>query len=228
MTHPDQLELLRQALQAATTASGPVGAPTAECLDDDTVAALAEGSVDATARAAAVAHVASCNRCRGALASVARALGDPSVAREAAAAERGARPRFARIAGFAVPAAVAALLLVLVWPRSADNGEGLHRAPAITAAPAPEPMSPIGAVAAARSLHWARVPGADRYRVTLFDAEGVVLHETEGADTVTALPDEVVLVPGRSYLWKVEARTGFGRWSASELVEFSIARSAPQ
>jgi len=67
------------------------------------------------------------------------------------------------------------------------------------------------------------VPGADRYRVTLFDASGHVLYETQLAGTVAVLPDTVVLVAGRPYLWKVAARTGWDRWSPSELVEFSLA-----
>jgi hypothetical protein len=81
----------------------------------------------------------------------------------------------------------------------------------------------VGEVAAAPLLRWAAVDGADRYRVTLFDAGGGVLYESELGDTLTALPDSVELTPGRRYLWKVEARTDFDRWVGSELVEFSIA-----
>jgi len=78
-------------------------------------------------------------------------------------------------------------------------------------------------VANADTLRWLGVPGADRYRVTVFDAPGQVRYETQLAGTVALLPDTVVLVAGRPYLWKVEARTGWDRWSASELVEFSLA-----
>jgi hypothetical protein len=83
-------------------------------------------------------------------------------------------------------------------------------------------MSPVGAVAAAPLLRWAPVDGADRYRVTLFDADGEVLYETELTDTVAPVPDTVAVLPGQTYLWKVEARTDFDRWVGSELVEFSI------
>jgi len=55
-----------------------------------------------------------------------------------------------------------------------------------------------------------------------------VLFETQLADTLAALPDSILLDPGRPYLWKVEARTGWQRWSASGLVEFSIAGGAPR
>jgi hypothetical protein len=81
-------------------------------------------------------------------------------------------------------------------------------------------------VADATTLLWTAVAGADRYRVTLSDALGGVLYETQLADTVAALPDSIALVSGRSYVWMVEARTGFDRWSTSRLVEFSIGGGA--
>jgi hypothetical protein len=77
-------------------------------------------------------------------------------------------------------------------------------------------------------LRWAAVPSADRYRVTLFDAQARVLYETEVSGTSAVLPDSVPLVPETRYLWKVEARTGFDRWSSSDLIEFSISRGPPR
>ena len=213
MTDPDLLKLLRHVLE------GPIR-DTPECLDDDTVAALADGTLDATARAAVLPHLAVCARCRGALASVARALGDAGVAREVAAAEGDGRRRFYRIA-FPL-AAAAALLLVLTWPRPADDGGPPHRGPP-PGATAPIPIAPVGVVASASALQSPAVAGADRYRVTLSDADGRVLYERQLADTVAALPDSIVLAAGRTYVWLVEARTGFDRWSTSQLVQFSIA-----
>ncbi len=222
MITPDPLDQLRRALMLHGTTVP--GGPTPECLDDDTIGALAEGSLDAAARAAVLPHLVGCPRCRGAVASVARALADSAVAREVRSAEGAGRRRFYRIA---LPvAAAAALVLVLAWPRRGDERGPLHRAPTITAPAAPVPTSPIGTVAGADILRWAAVAGADRYRVTLFDAGGRVLYEAQLADTVVALPDSIVLVPGRPYLWKVEARTGWDRWSASAVVEFSIAEGA--
>jgi len=158
------------------------------------------------------------------VASVARALADTGVAREVDSIEGGRR----RIYRIALPVvAAAALLLVLVWPRPVDHDGLPHRAPPITASAVPVPLSPIGTVADAGVLRWTAVAGADRYRVTLSDAGGRVLHEMQVADTVVALPDSLVLVPGRSYVWLVEARIGFERWSVSRLVEFSIAGPPP-
>ncbi|OLD18763.1 MAG: hypothetical protein AUJ01_06985 [Acidobacteria bacterium 13_1_40CM_3_65_5] len=78
-------------------------------------------------------------------------------------------------------------------------------------------------MAAVNALRWSPVAGADRYRVTVFDATGGVVFVADVSDTAVAFPDSVALVPGASYLWKVNARTGFDRWAASELAEFSIA-----
>jgi len=217
VTQPDPLEFVRHRLRAQAR-PGPL---TPECLDDGTLAALADGTLDPATRAAALPHLAGCPRCRGAVASVARALADTAVAREIVAVEGGGRRRFYRIA---LPLSAAALLLLLVWPR-VDDGVPPHRAPPADAS-APVPVSPIGLVADATRLQWTAVVGADRYRVTLSDAAGRMLYETQHGDTVVALPDSIVLVSGRSYVWIVEARTGFDRWSTSRLVEFSIGGGA--
>lgn len=223
MSHPDPLDPLRRALLPHH--GGAPEEPTLECLDDDTLAALAEGSLDAASRATALGHVASCSRCRGIVASVARALADPGVAREVASPGGAGRRRFYQIA---LPTAAAAVLLVLAWPRHADEGgSSPHRSPPGATA-VPVQRSPVGVVAQAETLQWTPVAGADRYRVTLFDSGGRVLFETQLAETLAALPDSIVLAPGRPYLWKVEARTGWQRWSASELVEFSIAGGPPR
>jgi hypothetical protein len=220
VTTPDPLERVRHALRARARS----GAPTPECLDDDTIAALADGTLAPVTRAVVLPHVAGCARCRTAVASVARALADTGVAREVERVD-GGRRRFYRIA---LPvAAAAALLLVLMWPRQVEDGGPLHRAPPITASAVPVPLSPIGTVADAGVLRWTAVAGADRYRVTLSDAGGRVLYEMQVADTVAALPDSLVLVPGRSYVWLVEARIGFDRWSVSRLVEFSVVGPGP-
>ena len=226
VTQPDPLERFRRLLTTAGGEAPP--SPTPECLADDVVAALAEGSLDPAARAAALPHLARCARCRGAVASVARALSDSGVAREVAALEDTGRGRLRRLVRIAVPLAAASVVLLLSWPQPPQNGGPLHRAPTITASPAPTPVSPIGSVADARLLVWTATIGADRYRVTLFDSTGTVVFETESVDTTSSLPDSVQLVSGQRYLWKVEARTDIGRWVASDLIEFSLARGAPR
>jgi hypothetical protein len=197
------------------------------CLDDATAAALAEGSLDAAARTAVMPHLAACVRCRHLVATVAAALSDRDVARAILAAESGARPRWRVPFGgrTAAGVAAAAILLLLTWPAPPEDVSP-HRASPITAAPAPDAVAPLGAVAGARALRWTAVPGSDRYRVTLFDAEGNVLYGVELAHTVVALPDSVLPAPGGTYWWTVEARLGFDRWVASDLFEFSVVGGA--
>ena len=177
------------------------------------------------ARAAVLPHLAACARCRGVVASVARALADASVAREVGGG-RGRRP--------------APLLpdrsfrsRPLRCCCSCSRGRGSHRRWRVASGTAGQRGSAGSPVAHRRGgeanvLQWTSLAGADRYRVTLFEAGGRVLYETERADTAATLPDSIGLVPGRSYVWMVEARIGFDRWSTSRLVEFSIVgRRAP-
>ena len=213
MTRPDPLVLLR----SRAGASGP---ETPECLDDGIVAALADGTLVGAARDAALSHVAVCPRCRGIVASVARSLSDPAVAKEVAALGRG-RPRY----WIALPIAAAVLVLAIAVPRLLEEGP-THRAPPGVPQAVPVPLSPIGTVAAVANLRWRSVPDAYRYRVTLFGASGRVVYETQLTDTVVTLPDSVALAPGQ-YLWKVDARIGADRWSSSDLVPFSLLAARP-
>ena len=212
--------------------TGDIPLPTGECLDPDVVAALAEGSLDADARARALHHVAQCASCRRAVASIAEALADGPITHEIEVVEGRAgkwwRHRTFRIA---LPLAAAAAVLIFVWSpallRSPVNErESPHRAGSQRNA-VPTPIAPSGTVAGVDRLQWNSVLGADRYRVTLFSAQGSVLYETEVRDTIVPLPDSVRLVAETAYLWKVEARTGFDRWTGSELVTFTIARAPP-
>lgn len=218
MTDPDDLVPLTR---LRTLRAGGEAEVTPACLDDDTIASLAEGVLDAAARPPLLAHAVECDRCRTALAMVVRALGDPAVQHEVRAVERrgGNRTRWLALAGVA---AAALLALVVRMPRTTIP-DSPHRASPITAAPAPQAVSPVGAVAGVRQLRWTPVAGAERYRVTLFDANGTVLYEAEQPGTELTLPDSVVPGPGVRRWWRVEAQLGFDRWAASDLNEFVIA-----
>lgn len=206
-----------------TTAPRP-GPARRDCLDEETLAAAVDGTLDPTQRPAVTEHLSTCARCRSVVAAVSRIMAGDAVAAEAAAVDR-QRPsrRWHVPVGLAAAAAIA---LLLVWPRPGDDAGSGHRDPTITAGSAPIPLAPVGTVAEARRLQWRAVAGADRYRITLFDAGGRVLYETQVPDTAVTLPDSVVVIPGQSHLWKVEARTGWDRWAASDLVEFRVAAGA--
>ncbi|HKP29173.1 MAG TPA: zf-HC2 domain-containing protein [Gemmatimonadales bacterium] len=190
-------------------------------MNDDMVAALADGSLADSDRVAALAHVASCVDCRAQLASVARLLADPAVAGAARRADNPVRPWLK----VAVPVGIAAILLVVLVPRVLLRRPPLdeHRASvSVTAGESPQALHPVGQVAAARRLTWSPVAQADRYRATLFDAEGRPIFELVSTDTVVSLPDSVSIEPLRRYFWRVEARTAIDRWSSSGLVEFEV------
>lgn len=225
MTDSDPLRSLRPALWLASSADS---SRTDACLVDETIAALAEGALDADSRAAPLAHLVSCARCRTAVASVANALADPSVTRALHMVEGGRWRRVRRLAMIGVPAAAAAGLVLLLGRAQMFEREAVHRAPAVSAENAPEPTTPVGSVPEAAAFRWTAVPRADRYRVTLFDARPIVVYETEVVGLVAQLPDSVRLIPGARYLWKVAARISIDRWESSELVEFAIARSSPR
>lgn len=190
---------------------------TDECLSDALIAEFAGGIRDTKRREPLLSHVSRCASCRSAVTSVARAISDPEIRRSYTLLWS-----LQRALPIALPAAAAALLVVLALPERAQDRAPTHRAPTIAALAEPVPVAPLGVVASARTLRWTPVIGADRYRVTLYDASSDVLYETTTAQALALLPEAIILEPGRSYLWKVEARTGWGRWSASELVEFLV------
>jgi hypothetical protein len=218
--HPDEARRLER-LRGSLARSGPPEERRPDCPDDEVLAALAAGEIAPAERKDLVAHVATCGHCRAAVASLARAFADPAVAEARAGAVPASRRRILRLA---VPAAAAAVVFIALLARSYDIPPGpAHRASDIPAAQAPVPISPHGVGERPDLLRWAGVAGAGRYRVTLYRSDGQVLYGLELPDTTTPLPDSVTLSAGQVYLWKVEARTGWDRWTASELVRFTVA-----
>ena len=220
MTDTDRLDRFRGYFH-----TGEIPIATPDCFDADTIAALADGALSSDARPHALRHLAGCPYCRRAVASVAGAIADGPVTHEIEIVE-GRAHRWRRVLRLGVPLAAAAIVLVLLRSPANDGG-GPHRGgqgPGV----GPTPISPRGSVETAQRLHWTSVSGSDRYRVTLFGAQGNVLYEAEVVDTVVALPDSVRFTAGQPYLWKVEARTGWGRWETSVLVDFVIARAPPR
>jgi hypothetical protein len=196
-----------------------------DCLDTSTVAALVEGSIEPTARSAAMSHLAVCRACRADLAATGDTLGAPAVERELEAL----RPRTTarRVLRLMVPLAAAAALMVVVARPSQDRFGAVHRSPVISRATTPVLAVPVGEVPAVSSLAWSPVSGADIYRVTVFDAGGSVVLEAEATDTAIAIPDSLSFRAGEMYLWKVEARTGWDRWVSSPLIRFHLQAAHP-
>jgi anti-sigma factor RsiW len=183
-------------------------------LQSDEVAAYVDGSVSGEARARIEDHLGSCPDCRAEVAQVAHIV------------DTRPPPRWVG-ASVWIGAAAALVAVLFVAPRMTHKPAAPeHREAAVTTTVAPSPAAPRGAVESVKVLVWSAVPYADGYRVRLFDATGSVVWESEGADTVARLPASIAIRSGRPYYWKVEARTGFDRWAASELVEFTVGRGS--
>lgn len=215
---------LRSSLEALRDVSVRAPGPDAECLDEDAIAALAEGALERAERAPLVAHLASCSRCREAVSEVARALADPALTRELAG-RRGWR--LGRLVRVAAPVAAAALVVLLAWPDGADTPRP-HRSEDGLSGAVPVAIAPVGPTTTVRALRWHSVSGADQYRVTLFAADGSVLFESTVSDTVVGLPATVQLASDRPYYWSVAARIGWDRWELADPVEFTVAPGNPQ
>src|SRR5204862_4958762 len=132
MTDFDRLDRLRGYFHTRET---PIARP--DCLDEHTVAALADGTLDAAARGRALAHVATCALCRRAVASVAEALAAGPITHEIEIVE-GRRRRGGPILRIAGPLAAAATVLLLLWSPAAERFPR-HRGPP----PPPHADTPI-------------------------------------------------------------------------------------
>ncbi len=220
-----RLQTVRAVLAEVAAASGVAPRASASCLDDAALAEIAESGLSRSTREWCL-HLAECAHCREAVASLAEVLADERVIRERSALDRAAIPhrrapsRRAVLGG--AGACAAAVLVALMLRPAAKQPEAPHRGPTISAVEAPAPTTPAGDVADARIFRWTPVPGADQYRITLFDATGRVLYESERNDTILTLPDSITLTQSQPYLWKVEARTGVDRWTSSDLIDFRI------
>jgi hypothetical protein len=189
-----------------------------EHLTENQIVAFLSHELEGSARRNVELHLARCAECRDEIVSVTEIL----------------RPRRNR---HGIPwrvlapaaAAAAAIMLLVAGPLSRRGPEDViqHRDAQTQVSTVPTPVSPTGLVSDVEHLVWHLVDGADRYRLTLFDAAGVVLWKTATTDTVAALPDSVLLNPGASYLWRLEARVGWDLWDASDLIDFQIEGEAP-
>jgi hypothetical protein len=184
-------------------------------IGEATVAAYVDGVLEAGERVRVEEHLGSCAECRLEVASVSRIV---STARTGG---RSATRLFLPIA------AAAGLALAWLGYNAMPGSDPEHRGAGVQTVSSPRALSPVGIVDSVPAVVWTSTPGAQRYRVRVFDADGTVVWETEVSDTSAVPPSTLALRRGVSYFWKVEARTGFDRWSASDLVEFAHRSGVP-
>jgi hypothetical protein len=196
---------------------------TPDCLEESAIADFVEGRLSPEERAPLVAHLLACARCRSVVRATGELLADDAVAKAIPKAVDHRWRRWSLPVGLAAAAAV----LLLVWPRSTEHTNSTPglRDSTPTIINAPVPIAPRASVARVDRFVWSSLPGVERYRLRLYDAEGALVWTEETADTVAALPDSVALSTPDTYFWKVEAQTEWRRWSASDLVEFRLIGS---
>lgn len=195
----------------------PARAPSGRCLTVEDLAGFVDGSLAGPERAGAVAHLADCARCRTAAASLSRATADITIR---AAARAPGRPWRIGL-GLVAAASAAAALLVITVPGAPDLDTNHRGAPLALVAPA-TPVAPVGSVAPSPRFEWTPVPGADRYRIAVYDATGAVIARGETDGVSWSGPHPVDFAVGERLYWRVDARIGRGRWVESPLTPFTI------
>ena len=173
-------------------------------LDDATWERLAMGELAPDERRVAGVHIVARDQCRTihrglhALEEIARDEGLIEPREIPPRPARVHRPLWRPIAAAASALAAAAVIAIVAWPRSpgtnhAVRGEGDR---AVELLPIAAPCSPC-------EFAWKPVPGAARYRVEVFTAEGRVAWsaEVDGGSATWPARDAA---PG-AYQWRVEA-----------------------
>ena len=191
------------------------------CLDEECIAALADGREQVAGSPLVFAHLVECARCRNEVASVARLLETPEVATEVDRLERphqGMRRRTFIAGGVVAAAAAVTMVLVAAPPSSPNRGQPVYREESVTTFAAPRLLTPLGSVSAFTAFEWTSVPRADRYRVTVYTRDGAVMWEALTRDTVITPPDLIRRPAVDTVLWRVAAHVGWeDRWMASDL-----------
>jgi hypothetical protein len=223
----DRLVRLLHAAHAMTVAAA-ASVPDDRCLTDGQLAELAQS--EASPDQAVLSHVATCAGCSSMLASLLRLLDDPHVRADVQQAERryAASRRRTAVRATAGAATLAAALVagLILRPdampdRAVVPDATLHRQSVSTTEIVPRIIAPAMPNTVPDTLRWTSVPFADRYRVLMFDRDGALTWEAQTRDTAIALPQRL-RTEAAAYLWKVEARTDWNRWVASEWAELAI------
>lgn len=159
-------------------------------------------------RGAVAEHLIGCVSCRTSVADVSRVTRAES-----------ARRRI--LAGSVTLVGAAAVLVLLALPRDAavPPAGPVERASGPQAPPAMLVWGPAGGSHAI--FAWSPVAPGAQYRVSLTDASGEEVWAVSTPDTTATLPASVVLPPGGTYFWVVDALLPDGATASSGIRELS-------
>ena len=132
------------------------------------------------------------------------------------AAVRASRPP--RSVRFRIPLAIAATLAIALLGRAIlrdepdDDTLRSGATPAAISLLAPQEDMVLSD---STRFTWTRVPTATSYQPELIDDSGIVVWTQTTPDTTLSLPAGITLTPGRTYRWRVLARTEAGEVSST-------------
>jgi anti-sigma factor ChrR (cupin superfamily) len=189
--------------------------PATDHLSPETVAAFLDGRLGDGNRATAEAHLSVCTDCRREIVEL-RALLARSPATRA--------PR--RIL---VPlAAAAALALAIGIPATRSGWTGNQPQAVDRTRPGPSARltvlgpAPDAVLDGQPTFAWHAADAGSRFKLTLVDEQGATLWSVDTGDTVVTPPHDVVLAPGRTYFWYVDALGADGRSMTSGAQRFTV------
>jgi len=175
-------------------------------LSPELLAGYLDGELPDEERVRVEMHLADCHECRGELADIRRLQ------------RRQRRQRMVLL----FPAAAAAVLLVAIaLPRE----RGIPSATR-AAAPAETPLAVVSPVPdaeiASRQIRfiWRSAGNDASYTFTLQKADGSIVWTSSTTDTITALPDSIVLAARETWFWSVDALLPDGRSRATKATKF--------
>ena len=198
------------------------GLAASEHIDARRLAAFIDDGLRGQERELVVSHLANCGLCRKEFVDLRRALGQEGRAND--------RRRVARTA---IPIAVAAVLVLGVFPAVMNRSRADRQGQVTRDAAEPRLVDAVPAIAIASpadnaslaprpALIWRAAGPNTMYLLTVQDSTGNVLWTTTTADTAVTLPSSVPLRTGARYFWSVDARLGDGRSTRTGAHAFSI------
>lgn len=193
------------------------GEPVTEHPAAEDIAAYLSGQLAPGASSALDAHLADCRECRRLVVSSRRLLRTHRAP--------------SRLIWLVPPAAAAVLALVLLARVPGPDPWGGEPLRSDSAAAGSEPTIAIPIVfpaegsmvrADAMVFVWRARAGGPLYRLSLTDAAGRELWSGETTDTILAPPARVLLEPGQTYFWTVDALTADGLSLTTRSKRFTV------
>lgn len=204
--------------------------PILEHPDDALTASYLDGNLQGESRDRFEAHLAQCQVCRdGVVLLRSTEVEEPEVPEQLMRRARAARNRSPGAPRWLLGMAASLLLMAAITAGVLRLGSGGQRtaSPVRGDHPGLADLSPSGStlIPADRVIfHWSPVVGADRYELSVYDAEGrKVAQATLGPQEHSSpWPAEAPPASAGSYLWKIRAMALDRALAESEMIPFEV------